>query len=63
MVNKKAKRIGRPRKPGGRDPVIALRLPKNALQALDWRAEQDGVTRSKAAAKLLVRALGIASKG
>jgi hypothetical protein len=49
-VNEKVKkRIGRPPRPGGVDPAIAVRLPRDALAVVDdYAAEMGGLTRSKA---------------
>jgi len=59
MVNKKSPKMGRPRKPGGRDPVIAIRVRKAILAAIDIKAMREGLTRSKAAAALLAEAVGV----
>jgi hypothetical protein len=60
FVNKKGKRRpGRPKRPGGTDPVIAIRVRKAILAAIDRKAKQEGITRSKAAAALLAEAVSI----
>jgi len=53
---KKTKR-GRPRRPGGRDPILALRVSKAIIAAIDARAKREGVTRSKMAAAILAEAV------
>jgi predicted DNA-binding protein len=55
-VNRKKKR-GRGRPATGRDPVIALRLPKETIAALDRWASGEGLTRSAAARQLIERGL------
>jgi hypothetical protein len=55
-VNQKKKR-GRGRPATGRDPVIALRLPKQTIVALDRWASAEGLTRSAAARRLIERGL------
>jgi hypothetical protein len=58
MVNQKQKRgPGRPKRPGGRDPVIAIRVRKAIVAAIDIKAKREGLTRSKAAAALLAEAV------
>ena len=61
MVHKKTKvkkrGRGRPKRPGGRDPVIAIRAPKDVVAAIDAKAKREGLTRSKAAAALLADAV------
>jgi len=58
VVNKKGKRgPGRPKRPGGRDPVIAIRASKETVKAIDAKARALGITRSKAAAALLAQAV------
>jgi Ribbon-helix-helix protein, copG family len=43
------RRRGRPARPEGRDPVVAVRLPPAALAVVDeYAAEMGGITRSKA---------------
>ncbi len=53
---KKAAR-GRPKKPGGADTTLSLRLSRPALEKLGKLAKVEGTTRSKAAAALLLEAL------
>jgi len=49
VVNKKAKRIGRPPRPEGVDPVAAVRLPPKLLAHVDaWQAEKGFKKRSDA---------------
>jgi predicted DNA-binding protein len=55
-VNQKKKR-GRGRPATGRDPVIALRLPKKTIEALDRWADSEGTTRSAAARRLIEEGL------
>jgi Ribbon-helix-helix protein, copG family len=49
----KGKRIGRPPRPGGRDPVIAVRLPRELLAQVDEWADGIGANRSDAIRRLL----------
>jgi hypothetical protein len=43
-----------------RDPLVALRMPKDMIAALDWWASQQGRTRSELIRELL--AAGLRSK-
>lgn len=56
--HKPKKRIGRPPRPEGRDPVIAVRLPPKILAVVDeYAAEMNGITRSKAVRDMLTHAI------
>ncbi len=58
-VNKKSR--GRPKRPGGVDPVSAVRLPEDITANVDsWGASQ-GVSRSEAIRRLVE--LGLKAKG
>jgi Ribbon-helix-helix protein, copG family len=49
---------GRPPRPEGRDPVIAVRLPRDALAVVDdYAAEMGGITRSKALRDMVAHAI------
>jgi hypothetical protein len=57
MVAKKKKgKRGRPKKPGGHDPVIAVRVSKPVVVAIDAKAKAEGSTRSRTAAAMLTAA-------
>jgi hypothetical protein len=58
-VNQKPKkRIGRPPRPEGRDPVVAVRLPPPILAVVDeYAADMGGLTRSKAVRDMLRHAI------
>jgi hypothetical protein len=55
------KRMGRPPKPGGKDPAITVRLPRDVITQIDATAEIAGVSRSDAVRKLVD--LGLKVKG
>jgi hypothetical protein len=59
---RKAKR-GRPKREGGRDPVLTIRVPKKVKAAIQAKADKEGATPSKVAASILAAALGITDKG
>ncbi len=49
---------GRPPRPEGRDPVIAVRLPPKVLAVVDeYAADMGGLTRSKAVRDMLNHAI------
>ncbi len=55
------KRMGRPPKPGGRDPVVTGRVSSRVIEAMEAWAEKNGLTKSAAMAKLIeagLRSLG-----
>jgi hypothetical protein len=57
-VNEKVKkRIGRPPRPGGVDPAIAVRLPPKVLAVVDEYAGEMHVTRSVAVRDMLTHAI------
>ena len=51
------KRMGRPPKPGGRDPVVPVRLPREMLDQIDAEASAEGVSRSDAVRQAIDRGL------
>ena len=51
-----AKKRGRPFK-GGRDPIIAVRLPRHVLAALKALSAAEGATRSDRIRQLIVKHL------
>ncbi len=53
LVSRKPAKMGRPRKPGGRDVLIAGRLPVPIAMALDLYADRTGLTRSQAVRRLI----------
>lgn len=54
---KKTKRIGRPPRPGGRDPSVTVRIPRHVLAEVDRWATDNDASRSDAVRELLERAL------
>lgn len=50
-----AKRKGRPPKPGGRDPLVTVRLPRELLTQIEGTAKAGGVSRSDALRDAIVR--------
>jgi hypothetical protein len=56
--SKVAKKMGRPRRPDGRDPIMTFRLPARLVARLDQRAKKEQITRSAALRNLIERALG-----
>jgi hypothetical protein len=52
---------GRPPRPGGRDPVLAVRLPPAIIAKVDLVAEKEGIGRSEAMRRLLEGALATPS--
>jgi len=61
LASKKPKRMGRPPKPGGRDVLVAGRVPPPVVVVLDAFAEKTGVSRSEAVRQLIE--LGLKAKG
>ena len=57
-IDPKETRTRAPPRPGGRDPVVAVRLPPAIVAEVDLVAEKDGVGRSEAMRRLLEDALG-----
>jgi hypothetical protein len=53
----KEKRIGRPPRPGGRDPVVAVRLPRELLAQVDAWAAEKSVQRSDAIREMVAYAV------
>ncbi len=49
----KPKKIGRPRKPGGHDVLVAGRVPTAIAAMLDAYADKEGITRSEAVRRLI----------
>ena len=50
---------GRPKRKGGPDPVVPVRLPKSLIAELDRWADQEKIaSRSKAIRALIERGLG-----
>jgi len=54
------KRVGRP--PTGAGTTIAIRIPTQAIEAIDKRAKEQGTTRTAIARQLLMNALGLKQK-
>ena len=54
------KRVGRP--PTGAGTTIAIRIPTQAIEAIDKRAKEQGTTRTAIARQLLMKALGLKQK-
>ena len=54
------KRIGRP--PTGAGSTIAIRIPTQAIEAIDKRAKEQKTTRTAIARQLLMQALGLKQK-
>ena len=54
------KRMGRPPKPGGKDPVVPVRLPRDMLAQIEATAEAAGVSRSDAVRRAIE--LGLKAK-
>jgi len=54
------KRIGRP--PTGAGTTIAIRIPTQAIEAIDKRAKEQNTTRTAIARQLLMQALGLKQK-
>jgi Ribbon-helix-helix protein, copG family len=52
---------GRPPRPGGRDPVVAVRLPPTIITEVDLVAEREGIGRSEAVRRLLEDAVARSS--
>jgi hypothetical protein len=49
---------GRPPKPGGRDPVVSARLPRDLIAAIDAWADQNNVgSRQEAIRRLIEKIL------
>jgi hypothetical protein len=57
-IGKPEKKRGRGRPATGRDPAVAVRLPKNVLAAVTQWAVDNNATRSDAIRRLLEKALG-----
>lgn len=51
------KRKGAGRKPTGKDPIVALRLPPPLIAAIDKAAKAEGVSRSEKIRALIEKAL------
>jgi hypothetical protein len=48
---------GRPKRPGGRDPVLAVRVPKPIITALDKLAEKKKMSRADVLKEIIEAAL------
>jgi hypothetical protein len=53
----KKKRRGRPPKPGGRDPSVSARLPRQLIAGIEAWAKANGVVRQEAIRRLIEQAL------
>jgi len=53
---------GRPAKPGGLDPILSARVPKEMAAEIQARADREGVPRSEALVKIIAEGLGKALK-
>jgi len=63
MGKPKKKRRGRPARPGGRDPAVAVRLPPAIIEQLDrWGAAQPEPTSSRSEAIRRLVELGLQAK-
>ena len=52
-VNEKTRGRGRPPKPGGRDVLVAGRIPAALAVALNTYAQKAGITRSEAVRRVI----------
>jgi hypothetical protein len=60
IMARAGKKRGRPARPGGRDPVTSLRMPRELMEAIDeWRRRQrDSPLRGEAIRRLIALSLG-----
>jgi hypothetical protein len=56
----KSKKMGRPRKPGGHDVLVAGRVPTATAAALHAYAKKKGINRSEALRRMIEASLVVA---
>jgi len=54
---------GRPPKPGGRDPVVSARLPRDLIAAIDKWADQNNISSRQEAIRRLTELGLLADQG
>jgi hypothetical protein len=54
---------GRPPKPGGRDPVVSARLPRDLIDAIDTWADQNNVGSRQEAIRRLIEKILVGEAG
>lgn len=53
----KPKKMGRPKKPGGHDVLVAGRVPPATAEALDAFSKKNGISRSEALRRVIEQGL------